>query len=350
MKSAAISKLLRLKRAARNLTNDNTFNITYLIRDEGPIRVDHEAVGQYSSDTLVECFDPRNGLRLGHFFNPRYEFMLHNIVVEPIQGLVYNLSGDFLAESTTWPIFQLYSAFPWKPGNKFHPKEVRPAILVTSNRYGHWLLEDLGATLFLIEKYPDALILASKLAPKYVHDLLILLNREVKFLNGPTILENLHFITKSQDSGWMHPQDISSIRNSTFIKPYLVNTPPTIPVYASRRGLKRSPSNEKDIESHFRSLGFEIAELHDMNFFDEISMLSQAKSLVSFHGSAHLNAIFMQEQGHIFDLVNENYWTELHHRLVDLRNQSYHFFTYPGNLSDEVDISKLTEFMKNTPY
>ena len=345
VQTETLRKLLRIKRIARKAINDQTFQITYLLRDERPLEVDCEVLGTYSKGVAIECLDPRSGVALGHSFYPRFEYLLHNVIVEPSQGLLYNLEGKFIAESTTWPLYQLYSSFPWKPQKTVSAKVEQNAILVSSNSYGHWLAEDLGSTLYLIEKYPDAKIVASKSAPKYVLDLINHLERDVVFLTGPTLMSNIHWVGKSQDSGWMNPEDIYNIRNSQFIKPYLSRGKATKLIYASRRNVKRSPTNEYLLELEMRKAGYEVHQLEKLNFIEEISLLSEAKILASFHGSAHCNAVFMPERTTLVDLVNENYWTELGHRLAESRNQKYRYLTYTGAYSDSIDINKVMKFI-----
>ena len=344
MQTETLRNHLRIKRIARKAINDQTFQITYLLRDERPLEVDCEVLGTYSKGVAIECMDPRSGVTLGHSFYPRFDYLIHNVIVEPSQGLLYNLEGKFIAESTTWPLYQLYSSFPWKPRKSVSATVEKNAILVSSNSYGHWLAEDLGSILYLIEKYPDAIIVASKSAPKYVLDLINHLERDVVFLTGPTLMSNIHWVGKSQDSGWMNPEDIYNIRNSKFIKPYLSREKATKSIYASRRNVKRSPSNEYLLELEMTKAGYEVHQLEKLNFIDEVSLLSEAKILASFHGSAHCNAVFMGEWTTLIDLVNENYWTELTHRLAKTQNQNYRHLVYSGKYSEPVDVNKIMKF------
>ena len=94
-----------------------------------------------------------------------------------------------------------------------------------------------------------------------------------------------------------------------------------------------------------KKAGYEIFELETLNLIEEISLLSEAKNLASFHGSAHCNAVFMAEGTTLVDLVNENYWTELGHRLADSRNQNYRYFSYAGQFSDSIDINGVMNFV-----
>ncbi len=346
MRTNTLKNLLRLKRLGRRVINDQTFQVTYLLRDERPLEVDCEVLGTYANSVSIKCMDPRNGIFLGHTFYPRFDYLLHNVIVEPVQGLLYNIDGKFIAESTTWPIYQLYSSFPWKPQKSVSAKVEQNAILISSNSYGHWIAEDLGSTLYLIEKYPESIIVTSKSAPKYVLDLIANLDREVVFLNGPTLMRNIHWVGKSQDSGWMNPADIYNIRNSQFIKPRISKDKASRSIYASRRNVKRSPRNEYQLELAMINEGYEVYQLEKLDFMDEIALLSEAKILAGFHGSAHANAIFMPEKASLIDIVNENYWTELGHRMAESQNQNYKHFLYSGTFSEPVNIHQIMKFIQ----
>ncbi len=346
MKSVNISFLLRLKRLIRRLFNDHAFEVTYLIRDECPIEIESKTNGIYSEGHFAETYDPRSQLNIGHYFNTRFEYELHNVILEPVQGLIYSSKGKLLAESTAWPFFQLYSSFPLKPKFRNLITIEDKSILLSSNSYGHWLTEDLGAFLHLAEKFPDALIVTSSKAPKYVRDLLKQLNRKVRYLEGLTHMSNLYFIGKGQDIGWMNKVDLEKITESKYLRDFHSQDEPTKLIYASRRYVKRSPSNEQEFERVLEGLGFEIHILEKMDYLEEISLVSKARFFVSVHGSSHLNSIFMKEGTQVLDIVNDNYWTELGHRINHLRHQKYHFATYAGNENDPIDVSKLEEFIR----
>jgi capsular polysaccharide biosynthesis protein len=157
-------------------------------------------------------------------------------------------------------------------------------------------------------------------------------------LEGPTLIKNLLFVSKSQDSGWIHPKDVEEIRNFPHFKQALAFESGSSSVYASRRNTKRSPRNEALIETEFQKNGFDVIALEELNFMDEIKVLGKVKNFAGVHGSAHINAIFMPESAKLLDIVNENYWTELGQRIADIRKQTYLPVLFPGTPKDPVDL------------
>ena len=118
---------------------------------------------------------------------------------------------------------------------------IENAIHVSSSGYGHWLLEDLPPTLHLIEKMSDAVILVHRNCPRHVREFLKSLDREILFLDSPIIVSNLYLVGRNQDSGWMHPTDLQSLRTFPQIANSLSRSKPTRKIYASRIKSKRSP-------------------------------------------------------------------------------------------------------------
>ena len=329
---------LRFSRSLGKSLGISAPQITYLIRDEAPVTVRNKFFQSYSERMAVEIYDPRNGGVQGHFFNSRSVFLLDEVILEPRLGLIYDLNGFLLAESTVWPLFQLFSSFPWRPKRVDSKIDVGNVILIPSNAYGHWLAEDLGPVVHLLSNFPDAKLLVSKRAPKYVRDFLAITQRDFIEIDGPTRVKNLLFISKSQDSGWMHPKDVEEIRNFSLFKNAFHQGSAHNSIYASRRNTKRSPRNENLIELEFQKSGFEVVALEELNFMDEIKLLAETKNFAGVHGSAHVNSIFMPEGASLLDIVNENYWTELGPRITDIRRQRYFPVVFPGTPLDPVNM------------
>ncbi len=91
---------LGIRRDLVRLAVGGDFSVTYLLRDEKPCTVQNEFLGIYSKATSLKSFDFRNENIVGHYFNPRNIYCLDKVIVEPIHGLIYDLNGSLLAEST----------------------------------------------------------------------------------------------------------------------------------------------------------------------------------------------------------------------------------------------------------
>jgi hypothetical protein len=265
----------------------------------------------YSAPFVIEGMDKRNSRSQGHYFAERNINIVKDVIVEPKQGILYSKNGKFIVESSTWDQLQQYVSFPWNPRGISRSLDIENAIVLSSNPYGHWLIEDLGPTIAAMQCNRNAPLLVAKNHPKYVSDFLATTKREIHFLSGPTLVKSVLHVEKGNDSGWVHSVDVKTIldyepfalarRQNSSIKR----------VYASRVGLKRSPENEDEIAELFRSFGFSIVNLATLNLLDEISLIANTDVLAGVHGSTFVNQIWMKKDSIAFEIVNKNYWTEM---------------------------------------
>jgi hypothetical protein len=340
MKYGILRGKLRAKRELLKKIGYKPGNFVSINRAEKiPIKFARK-VKNYSPIITQEVYDPRSERLVGHTFNARDIFILSNVIVEPKQGVVYSLDGKLISESTNWSTSNFYESFPWNP-KKINSKVNRSEVInLTSNSYGHWIAEDLGAILYLIENFPRSPVLIYKNASRYVHELLEKLNREVILCAGPVKVDSILMVTKQNDSGWFHPNDMKILKKfSDQIR--VPKTDSFERIYATRRSMKRSPKNEGDIENLFKSYDFTILRLEEMNFIEEISLMHSAKIIAGVHGSWAYNTIWMDKGIMVFDIVEENYWTELNHRYCAIQNIDYKYFIYSGGINNYVDVNNL---------
>ena len=340
MKYEILRTKLRVKRELLKTIGYKPGNFISINRAENsPINF-AQKLNSYSPIVSQEIYDPRSERYIGHTFNSRDVFILRDVIVEPKQGAVYSVDGKLVSESTNWSTSNFYESFPWNPKKVTTKIKRNEVINLTSNSYGHWVAEDLGSILYLIENFPGSPVLIYKNSPRYVYELLEKLNREVILCAGPVKVDSVLMVTKQNDSGWCHPTDMKILRK--FRDQVRVPKKEAIErIYATRKFLKRSPKNEKDIENLFKSYNFTVLRLEEMNFIDEVNLLHSTKILAGVHGSWIFNTIWMDKGVMAFDIVNGNYWTELNHRFCAMQNIDYNYYTYSGDINMPVNINDL---------
>jgi hypothetical protein len=332
---------MRLKREFLSRTGYKPHNFTTITRSERIPFSEYEQIDTYSEGESQEIFDPRSNRMVGHYFNPRIEALARNVIVEPRQGLIYTKQGKLISESTNWSTSSLYESFPWNPKRVNQVAPTNLMINLTSNAFGHWLVEDVASSLYLIEKHPEALILVSKSRSRFITELLEFLGREYFESDGPIRVPNLLTVTHQNDSGWMHPRDLQVLED--FKKRIPGEIAYGKKIYATRRDLKRSPSNEKEIENLFRDQGFEVLQLEKMDLVSEINLMRGVQDLAGVSGSWQFNIIWADKAQTMFDIVNENYWTELAHRVCRMKNVQYNWKIYEGNFKMPVSFGSLQQ-------
>jgi capsular polysaccharide biosynthesis protein len=139
----------------------------------------------------------------------------------------------------------------------------------------------------------------------------------------------------------MHPRDLQVLED--FKKRIPGEIAYGKKIYATRRDLKRSPSNEKEIENLFRDQGFEVLQLEKMDLVSEINLMRGVQDLAGVSGSWQFNIIWADKAQTMFDIVNENYWTELAHRVCRMKNVQYNWKIYEGNFKMPVSFGSLQQ-------
>lgn len=334
------AQMFAKRRIARALNYSPGSSIS-LDRHEKSSTVLNERIEMYSNSSTVEIHDPRSELPRGHYFQQRFAYHAQDVILEPKQGLLYSAEGALVEESTNWPIFQMYDSFPWNPKANVKTLEIESAIFLPSSAFWHWLIEDLPPTIFALGLDFNSPILVAMDPPKYVRDFLATLDREVIFLDGPVKVNSVTFVGKGQDSGWPHPKDLDVVQSyDPFAQARHVSSAPE-KIYISRRASRRSPSNEVEIEELFLSRGFRVVRLEEMNLLDEIRLVSGVSFIAGVHGAGMTNMIWMPPESKLFDIANDDYWTESPHRAAHMLGIEYDYSIYKGELTGAVSIVEI---------
>jgi hypothetical protein len=310
-------------------------------REEKASEIISENLSTFSSERIEVVYDPRCGVEKTHIFEARHCFRLEDVILEPLQGLIYSKFGNLVKESTPWNPYVLYHTFPWNSDRFVKSIDLHSCIYLSSNAYWHWLIEDLPSTIFALEKYPSSPLLVAANCPPYVQDFLNTVDREIIYLDGPVRVKSIMMVSKGQDSGWPHRDDLSILASYNPFKEAQDQEISSNRVYISRRGSRRSPSNEGSIEEVFEDFGFRILRLEEFNLIDEVKVLSGVSFLAGVHGAGLANLVWMKSGSKVLDIANTNYWTESIHRLAHLKEIQYNYYIYDGKVNDAVQIESL---------
>jgi hypothetical protein len=331
-----------LKRKILRLFGFKPFVIASIHNYEKPANALAQRAFRYSESIVHKGIDVRNERSKGHFFVERNGYKISDVILEPKQGILYNQNGELIIESTSWSALHQYVSFPWNPRKIRKTLNTENGIILSSNPYGHWLIEDLPVTIAAMEFDSSAPLLVSRKHPKYVSDFLETTQTKVVYLDHPMKISSVLIVEKGFDSGWVHPVDRLTLRNygpfatAMNSKKYEVDR-----IYATRKGLNRSPKNEADIEKLFANFGFEIYDLSKMNLLEEIGLISSCKVLAGVHGSSFTNEVWMKENSLAFEIINRNYWTEMdHEQFIDQKIEK-ETFLYQGEPNAAVPLESL---------
>ena len=123
----------------------------------------------YSSSTP----HPRDNFLEFHAFNPRFMVKASDISVDSMTGLITLSDRSFVVESSSWSRQDLQLNVVHRSNKSDHLKvSTRDNILLPSNGFYHWLLEDLPLYLRLLKEKVIANTYVFEFAPVYVNDFL----------------------------------------------------------------------------------------------------------------------------------------------------------------------------------
>jgi hypothetical protein len=330
-----------VKRVFIRSLNFKVVPVEAIERKERKSTFDFVFLRNFSKKNIKEILDPRSGVLQGHFYQARDVYRVSDVILEVKQGLIYTPQGSLIEESTSWDVMRVYNSFPWNPRRRIQKFHISNAIVLTSNSFYHWLIEDLPLTINLLELYPDSPVLVAADHPPYVTEFLNMIGRQAIKFDDVIMVDSILMVAKGKDCGWPHSEDLKVLKNYL---PFTENFQTAIASkrsYISRKNSSRSPSNESEIEKLFESYGFEILILEKMSLVEQIRAITSSTLIAGIHGAGLTNAVWLSKGSRVLDIVNENYWTECFHRLCSLCEVEYIPFEYSGEIQNSISITDL---------
>lgn len=153
------------------------------------------------------------------------------------------------------------------------------------------------------------------------------------------IPENTHFTARYDKESILK---IRSIYQSYLVRNKLDKLNLGERIYISRKSAnQRIITNEKELVDVLKLDGFTIVEFEEFSFWEQVSIMCNAKYLVSIHGAGLTNQVFMKPGGYIFELQKEVYKNEnfsnCYLKLSNVLGHNYLYqFCKPTNISADI--------------
>jgi hypothetical protein len=237
-----------------------------------------------------------------HYFEDRFALILKNGQSDMKTGMIFTNKGAIVLESSSWiPELLKIQQVP-RPVDFLSSKtKLGLIVILPSQGFYHWLVEDLPLFLRTLDEFPSAKIAIWEDSPSYVTDLLHML--QLDFTELPRFINSreIAFISRGQDAGWPHRADVKILRSRLNPNFSIQNEK----IYISRINARRSPVWEKEITETLRRNGWRIVELERMSLPEQIESISKAKLLAGVHGAGLSNMIWMNKGTHVIELMGE---------------------------------------------
>jgi hypothetical protein len=250
-------------------------------------------------------------------------FRLHNPIVNTASGYLFDEDRALIGDYSSWSFPATAIDRLSRPGLPAKIHDDGDIVFLGTEGFYHWLIEDFPAFLQALHWSPDARVLVRRRSPQFVIDALQLL--DITAESAPLVFSPRNLVFASKGSA-MAPNalDVSTLRE--FQKRCLTSEalePQNSKIYISRRLDGRFPKNEHEIEALVTSLGFEILNLQDMTFSEQIDRLSRATVVVGTHGAGLANIVWCRAGSARLIEITRAKFPECFARLADVASVQY---------------------------
>ena len=274
-----------------------------------------------------------------HAFSPRYLVRGSNISVDTITGIITLQNGNFVVGSSSWSKQDLELNVVHRSR---HFQEVKvstgKSVLLPSNGFYHWLLEDLPLYLRLLkEKRQEGTSLNTFVyvsAPSYVRDFLSWMSIEGINLERFASFEEMEFISRGDDTGWPRTEDINILRDT--FAPLILEKKSDRKIYISRINASRSTHYEKELTTLLAADGWNILYPETLSLTEQIQKISEARVLCGLHGAGLAGMVWMNSSATVIEISRETLSRACFARLANSCRLKYFWLS-----DDSMDISNL---------
>lgn len=282
-----------------------------------PPRDDVTRLAQYSPVRDLAYVYPGDTSLTTMNFLPRFTYLLEDVVVDPLTGLVYDSTVGLIPESSVWPLLQQQVSWPRPRVVGVPPRQLAPsqnAVFLTGGKFSgfyHWLLEDLPVALASLEVADDPVILVPEDRCAFVDDVLSILEIPIVELRRPCRIPRLVMTGKVAGIGSPygvaspHPADVELLRR--FFGRFMLPCDPASKLVVSRSGYRRSAANESELIGALTADGFRVVDPAQMSFVEQIEQFSAASVFTGVHGAAHSNCVWMAPGARVEELLSRTY-------------------------------------------
>jgi capsular polysaccharide biosynthesis protein len=169
--------------------------------------------------------------------------------------------------------------------------------------YYHWLTEIAPKFLQFESEIREGQTLVPRNQPPYIREFFEMFRFEDLIPVTKCFLAPKLNLVTNPAAGRHDPNYIRPVRLRVFEALGIESTDKAKRIYVSRRkAARRKVINEDEVIDRLRQDGFECLELEDVSFAEQVRLFAQCETLVSIHGAAIANCIFMPPDSKVIEL------------------------------------------------
>lgn len=261
------------------------------------------------------------------FFEPHFNYKLLKPYVRIIRSGILLKNGTIL----NWSLKPVQESFPWISwGSNYNSgfwlvtlfkglftlnfkfnifKKVSVVFNVFSNNYFHWITEVLPKIHYLQNTCSDIVFLIPEdFDQDYQLSTLKICGANIIFFRENLVFfkDMLLFSGFSEFPGYYEPGSLFPVRLK-ILQAVTSKKSQNSLIYITRKNAhRRRASNEEEIRLILKRYDFEIYDFDNSSFNDIVEISRNAKVLVSIHGAALTNMLFMEKGSIVFELQKEH--------------------------------------------
>jgi capsular polysaccharide biosynthesis protein len=171
------------------------------------------------------------------------------------------------------------------------------------DNYFHWFMDGL-TRLSHLERFPASCrILVPRGLPPYAKRSLEILGLEDRLEEtaGEDLqIERYWFAGPTMISGCPDPAGVVWLRKNLGQQP---STRPNKLLYLDRNAATRNCTNAAELRKYFAQRGWTVVDAGTMSLDEQMQLFSEARGIVSVHGAALTNLLWMPSEGRVLELM-----------------------------------------------
>lgn len=192
--------------------------------------------------------------------------------------------------------------------------------------YYHWLLDGL-TRLAVRDRLPETTKILIPADPSgFVAETIRLLGLENQAVPAPAECvqpERFYFCAPTAMTGVWNPHGYQWLREK--FSPHFAGAGSGPPVFLTRRGTSRLPSNLGEIEGYFSSKGFRILDCGSLSVLEQIRAVSGAPAVAGLHGAAMTNLLWARPGTPVLEIFQPNFLNACYEQIAYQVGHSYQY-------------------------
>ena len=183
------------------------------------------------------------------------------------------------------------------------------ATSITNVNYYHWIVEVLGNLILLKDLIGKHKVILPTLTTAFHYESLTLFN--INYTDSVTIPKNCVINPKSLLTSSIsdkkqsyHPEHLKAISRFFLDETQTVSLEASKLIYIQRNSNRRAIVNEEEVCKALEEKGFTAVDPGKLPFVEQIKLFRQAKCIVSIHGAALTNCLFMHAGTSLVEIRN----------------------------------------------